>query len=143
MGTFSAYLEQRALDHYFGSTGNSTGPALWVGLCTTDITGEGAEYVGKEPSTITGYTRVSVTNTSSNFTAAETSGGKSVKYNTAVWTFPVVSCSSWAHVTFAFISDTSSEAGNMLAWGELTVHKDLDAGDTASFAVNSFKITCD
>jgi hypothetical protein len=113
-----------------------------VGLCTTDITSSGAEYVGKEPQT-TEYIRFAVSNTSSNFTAAETSVGKAVKYNTAAWTFEPVTCSSWAHVTFAFICDTSSAEGNLLCWGELTVHKDLDAGDTASFAVNSFKITLD
>jgi len=143
MGTFGAYLEQKALDRFFGSTGAFTAPTLFVGLCTTDITSSGAEYVGKEPSTITGYLRVSVTNTSSNFTATETSGGKGVKFNSAAWTFPVVSCSSWAHVTYAFISDTSSQEGNLYCWGELTAHKDLDSGDTASFAANAFKITLD
>jgi hypothetical protein len=146
-GTFGFYLEQHALDRYFGSTGAFTGSSsLWVGLTSEVITSSGQEFIGKEPSTLTGYTRVHVSNTSSNFTAAETSGGKGVKFNTAAWTFPVVAASSWPEVLYAFISDTSSEAaatGNMLCWGSLTAAKNLDVGDTASFAVSAFKITLD
>ena len=143
MGTFGAYLEQKVLDEAFGKTDFVAPTPLYFGLCTTDITSSGGEYVGKEPSTVTSYARVAITNTATNFTMAETSGGKGVKYNAVAISFPAVTCSSWAHVTYAFVSDTSSNEGNLMAWGELTVHKDLDAGDTASFAVKSFKITLD
>jgi hypothetical protein len=147
-GTFGEYLEAKVLQHVFGSTGAWTASTgLFFGLCTTDISSSGGEYTGKEPSTVTGYTRVYLANTSSNFSLPTTTGTGSTaataQYNAVVITFPTVTASSWAHVTHAFVSDTSSQVGNMLCFGELTAHKDLDAGDTASFAANSFKITLD
>lgn len=143
MGTFGAYLEQRVLDHVFGSTGAWTAStSLYFGLCTTDVTSSGYEYSGKEPAT-TDYARVAITNTSSNFTAAETSGGVGVKYNAVAITFSAVTCSSWATVTYAFITATSSTNAPTIAWGALTTSKDVGVGDTASFAANAFKITLD
>jgi len=153
-GTFSAYIEQQVLDGMMGSTKvigawvNST--MLYFGLCTTDITSTGGstgyEFVGKEPSTVTGYQRVAIANSAAtNYSMAETSGAVSVKYNNVAITFPTVAASSWGHVTHAFVCDSSSSTTTekMLCYGELTVHKDLDVGDTASFSTGSFKITLD
>jgi len=143
MGTFGAYLEQYVLDHIWGSTGARTAPAtLFFGLCTTDITSSGGEYVGKEPSTAGAYLRVEITNTSSNFTAAETSADVGVKYNAVAITFAQFTTAS-TEITYAFVCDTSSAEGNLLAWGALTTSKTLASGDTASFAANAFKITLD
>jgi len=145
MGTFGEYLEAKVLDEAFGATAFAASSSLFFGLCTTDITSSGGEYVGTEPSSLTGYQRVEIDNVSSNFTAAATSNTCSIKFNNVAITFPVVAASSWDTVTHAFVCDTSScaDAGNLYCWGELTVHKDLDVGDTASFAANSFKITLD
>ena len=154
-GTFSAYMEQQVLDGMMGSTKvigawvNST--SLFFGLCTTDISSSGVtsggwEFVGKEPSTITLYQRVPIHNSNAtNYSMAETSGAVSVKYNNVAITFPTVAGSSWAHVTHVFVCDSSSctNTEKMLCYGELTVHKDLDVGDTASFSTGSFKITLD
>jgi hypothetical protein len=143
MGTFGAYLEQYVLDHIWGSTGARTAPAtLYFGLCTTDISSSGEEYVGKEPSTAGAYARVAITNTSSNFTTAETSGGVGVKYNAVAITFPQFTTASTT-ITYAFCVTASCSTGSLLCWGALTTSKTLASGDTASFAANAFKITLD
>jgi hypothetical protein len=143
MGTFGEFLEKAVLNEAFGKTAWTAPDPLYFGLSAVAVSASGGEYIGNEPSTLTGYTRVQTTNTSTNFTAAATSDTRCIKFNNIAITFPIVAASSWPHISYAFVCDTSSAEGNLLCWGELTVHKDLDVGDTASFAANSFKITLD
>ena len=152
MGTFGAYLEQMLLDSAFGKVAFTASTSLYIGLCTAAVNSTSTS-ISTEPSTLTGYTRVAVTNTTTNWDLAETSGAYSIKVNLGSLTFPVVAGSSWPNVAYAFVCDTSSNTNfaatatstqsGLYAWGALTTDKDLAVGDTASFAAAAFKITLD
>lgn len=130
-GSFSDFLENELLDHVFGNAAYSAPATLYVGLYTVAPTdsGGGTEVTGGS------YARVSVTNNATNFPAA--SGG--AKANGTAVTF-VQATANWGNVVAFGIFDASS-AGNLLAWADLTAAKDVDNGDTASFAVGDIDIT--
>lgn len=132
-GSFSNYLELELLDHVFGAAAYSAPATLYVALftATPSDAGGGTEVSGNN------YSRVSVTNNSTNFPAAS-SGAKS---NGAAITFPQAS-GSWGVVTQFGIFDAST-SGNLLVWGDLTASKTVDSGDTVSFAIGDLDITLD
>lgn len=132
MSSFSDYLENKLLDHVFRGTAFTSPTTLYVGLYTTAPTdaGGGTEVSG------TNYARVSVT-ASTTFAAASSGATQTV----AAVTFPQAG-GSWGTVTAFGIFDQGS-GGNLLAWGELTLAKLIQNGDTASFAVGDIDITLD
>lgn len=132
MGSFTDYLENRTLDHFFGGVASTPPATLYVGLSTSTITDAGGNIT--EPSG-NGYARVAVTNNATNFPAA--SGG--AKSNGTAITFPQAS-GSWGTVIDFFIADASS-GGNILGYGTLTVSKAVTSGDTLSFAIGELDIT--
>lgn len=132
MGSFADFLENKLLDHAFGGSDYTRAATLYIGLSTTTITDAGGNIT--EPSG-NNYSRVSVTNNSTNFPAA--SGG--AKSNGTAITFPQAS-GSWGTVTDFFISDASS-GGNILGYGALTTSKAVTNGDTVSFAIGDLDIT--
>lgn len=129
----SNYLEDKLLDHVLGG-GDYTRPAtVYVALYTTAPTdsGGGTEVSGGD------YTRVAVTNNSTNWPAA--SGG--AKSNGADITFPQATA-GWGTVVAAGILDNST-GGNLLYYGNLTVSKTVNAGDTFRFHTGNFTVTED
>lgn len=131
MGSFVDYLENRALDHFFGGAASTPPATLYVGLSTTTITDAGGNIT--EPSG-NNYSRVAVTNNSTNFPNA--SGG--AKSNGTAITFPTAS-GPWGTVTDFFLSDNSS-GGNIYVAGALTASKAVGTSDTVSFAVGDFDL---
>lgn len=130
----SNYLENEILDHILGG-GDYTRPAtVYIGLSTADPGEAGATLA--EPSG-NNYSRVSVTNNSTNFPAA--SGG--VKSNGTDITFPTPS-GSWGTVTHVVVFDASS-GGNMLFWGALTVSKAINTDDDVVFPATTLTFTED
>lgn len=138
--SFTDFLEKELLDHVFG--GNTAGnvytpPAtLYVGLSTTAPQEDGTGIT--EPSG-GNYARVSVANTSTNWSAA--TGNPSTKSNAQPVTFPQANA-SWGTVSHFFISDASS-GGNIIVKGALTTSKAVGANDTPSFAAGDISVVLD
>ncbi len=132
MGSFTDYLENRVLNHFFGGTASTAPTPLYLGLSTTTIADDGSNIT--EPSG-NNYSRVSITNNSTNWPNA--SGG--AKANGVAFDFPQAS-GSWGTVIDFFLSDASS-GGNIYAYGTLTVAKAVSSGDTLSFAIGELDIT--
>jgi hypothetical protein len=120
------------LDHVFAGSAYTAPTTLYVGLYTTAPTdsGGGTEVSGGN------YSRVAVT-PSSTFAAA-TNGATT---NTATITFPTASANWGTVVAFGIFS--LSTAGDMLAYADLTLSKQVQNGDTASFAIGDIDITLD
>lgn len=134
MGSFSDYLEDALLDHIFG-TGEGQSlvyaqPAKWVALCTTEPTDVSTGSNIAEPSSPS-YGRVRV------HTWDESSGGATE--NTGDITFGTASA-DWGTILSFAICDAET-AGNVLAYGDLTISKSVQSGDTPKFASGDLDIT--
>ena len=132
-GSKSDYLENVLLDEVLGGADYTPPATVYLALFTAapSDSGGGTEVSGG------GYTRVAVTNNSTNFPAA--SGGS--KSNGVDMTFPQATA-DWGTVVAFAIFDAST-AGNMLYWGDLTTSKTINDGDTAKFAAGDITITED
>lgn len=131
-GSFSDYLELKLLDHVFSGTAYTAPTTLYVGLYTSAPTdaGGGTEVSGNN------YSRVSCT-PSTTFGSASSGAITTI----AAVTFPQAS-GSWSTVVAFGIFDQAT-SGNLIAWGDLTVAKLIQTGDTASFAAGDIDITLD
>lgn len=129
----SNYLESIILDHILGNTAYSAPATVYIGLHTADPgeTGATAELSGGN------YSRVAVTNNSTNWPAA--SGGS--KSNGTAINFPTPS-GTWGTVTHWSIWDASS-SGNCLFSGALSTSKTINSGDPVSFAISALTVTAD
>lgn len=132
-GSKSNYLELELLDHVLGGADYTRPATVYVALFTVDPSdaGGGTECTGGS------YIRKSVTNNDTNWPAA----AAGAKANGTDITF-IEATASWGTVTAMGIFDAES-AGNLLYWGELTVDKAIDNGDTAKFATGDIDITED
>ena len=132
-GSKSDYLEDVLLDEVLGGADYTPPATVYLALFTAapSDSGGGTEVSGG------GYTRVAVTNNSTNWPAA--SGGS--KSNGVDMTFPQATA-DWGTVVAFAIFDAST-AGNMLYWGDLTTSKTINDGDTAKFAAGDITITED
>lgn len=133
MAGFTDYLENEVLDHLFGAATYTSPTTLYVGLCTS--VSESGTITG-EPSS-GAYARVAVTNNATNFPAA-VSGAKS---NGTVIEFPEATA-AWGTMSVFFLASAAT-AGNVLAYGDLTVPKAVAIGDTPKFNVGTLTITLD
>lgn len=132
----TSYFENLILDAILGDDHGANIPAtVYVGLFTSqpDDGGAGDEV----PTSGTGYSRVSVTNNSTNWPIA-TDGQKS---NGVKIQFPLA-VSSWGDITHFGIFD-DAEDGNLLVYGEVATPTTPDVGNAPFFAVASLFITCD
>lgn len=132
-GSLALYAELKVLELIVGKTAFST-PTAYVGLFTVIPTHEdgtgGTECAGGN------YVRKSTAGADWSTAAA----GHIDNANDI--TFVEASGSNWGNVKAFALFDAES-GGNMIAWGELDVAKDVDIGDTAKFAANEFDITLD
>ncbi len=124
----SDYLEDKLIDHILRNTAFPTpGTNIWIGLYTADPSDSG----GGTPVSGGSYARVQVTAWDA------PSGGATA--NTNAITFPTATA-NWGLVCAIGIFDAST-AGNLLMWGELTVDKQVDLGDTFSIAAGDLDIS--
>ncbi len=133
--SFTDYLENKVLDHVWGSVAYAAPANLYVGLSTTAPADDGSNIT--EPPGANGYARVQTPNDLTNWPAA--SAG--VKQNGTEVQFPTAT-GSWGTVTYFFISD-AAVGGNIIGSGSLTTPKTVDNGDTVSFAIGDLSITLD
>lgn len=136
MGSFSDYAENAILDHVTGKTA-FTKPTAYVGLKTADPTDDNSG--GTEPTIATGgYARVATTGA----TWDAASGGAVA--NAAAISFPT-STAAWStaatNLTHFIIMDAAT-AGNLLAHGELTTPRAVNAANIIlEFAIGDLDIT--
>ena len=132
-GSKADFLENKLLDHVLGAATYTPPVTVYIALYTVapSDAGGGTEVTGGS------YARVAVTNNATNFPAA-TAGAKS---NGTVITFPAATA-SWGTVV-AHAELDAPTGGNFLYWGDLTVSKAINSGDTASFAVGDLDFTED
>lgn len=136
-GSKSNYLESALLDHVYGG-GNFTRPVtVYIALYTVapSDAGGGTEVSGSD---WTNYARVAVTNNATNWPAA--SG--SPKANGTAFDFGVAAISNPVHVVAFGILDGAG-ANNLLHWGDLTAHRDIEDGDPVQFPIGALSITED
>ena len=132
-GSKSDFLELELLDHVLGNAAYSAPATVYIALFTAAPTdaGGGTEVTGGS------YERFAVTNNATNWPAAA-AGAKS---NGTAFTF-VTATANWGTVVAFGIFDALT-VGNLLYWGDLTVNKAVNSGDTASFAVGDIDVTED
>lgn len=133
MSKMSDYLEVELRKHIF-RTGSFTKPAaLYISLHTADPTDTAA---GAEAN-YTGYARVQRDPLDANWTAASATDGNTD--NAAALTFGV--CTAGSNTVTHFGIWDALAAGNMLAYGTLTVSQVINVGVTPSFAIGALDIT--
>lgn len=133
-GSKSDYLEDAVLDHMLGGPDFTRPVTVYMALFTVAPAdaGGGTEVTGGD------YERLAVTNNATNFPAS--SGG--AKSNGTEFVFITANGADWGEcVAWSFFDALT--AGNQLHWGDLTVSKTVDDGDTAKFPIGSLDFTED
>lgn len=120
MGSFSDYLENKVLDHIYGTSVFTPPATVYMGLSTADPTDSGA---GMAEPTGNNYARKAIP-----FAAA---ANRSIAQN-AIVTFNQAS-GAWGTASHWGVFDQLA-GGNMLAYGALTVNKTIVNGNTPSIA---------
>lgn len=135
MAGFVDNVEQALLDHFLTDPAYSPPATMYLGLSSTTPTEAGGNFT--EPSG-GAYARVS---TAAADWSAASGTAPATKTTTATKTFPTATAdwASAANLTHFGLFDASS-AGNLLAWGALTVAKPVLNGDTASFAAGALTL---
>lgn len=133
-GNFTHFLRDNLLDEVFGGE-SYTPPAeleIALGLETSDPQDDGT---GFNEVTAASYERVVVANNLTNWATAL----NGFKTNDTDFEFPEAQ-ENWGNIThFAIFDDTLDD--NMLAWGELTIAKEVQEGDVAIFRAGDIEIT--
>lgn len=137
--SFSNFLRESLLDEVFGGQDYTPSTNLEFALSTTAPNDDGTGVT--EPTN--GYSRVTEANDLTTWNAAATTDGGTPsgfteKTNAIEIVFPEAT-GNWGTVThFAIYDDT---VGNeFLGWGELTVSKTIEVGDTARFDIGDLVI---
>lgn len=128
----TTYLANKLIDHQLGKAAY-TMPTVYFALSSTTPTLAGGNVT--EPSGGS-YARVATSAATYNSAAAGTTT------NAAAITFPTASA-DWltgSNLTYGVLYDAST-AGNVLAYGVLTVAKNALNGDTISIAAGQFSVT--
>lgn len=149
-GKVGDYLEAKLLDAVFGGgasqtqfTGNAT---LYIGVSTAASPASDSTLLANEPTSTGNYSRIAVTNNSTNFPAATGTNPATKKLHVS-FSFPA-SNAAWSTGATAlqsfFIADSATlAAGNVLWSGPLTPSTDAvnGTGVTLSFAVDALQFT--
>jgi hypothetical protein len=127
-------LENSVLDAILGGSTTYMPDPIYIGLMTSEPNDDGTGVV--EPSGGS-YARVSVANNLTQWPAA--SGGQ--KSNANAIEFPTATA-AWGVITHYGIFNAVS-GGNLLAFGALTVSKDVQDTDIFSFLATTFVVALD
>jgi len=138
MGSFSDFLENALINHVFATAGSHhtyARPTLYIALCTTTVTDSMTGSTITEADGITGgaYARTIC----QTWDVALSAGADTE--NTVEITFPTATA-AWGTILDFAICDAAT-AGNMLAYGTLSVSKSVAQGDTPKFAVGDLDVT--
>lgn len=135
MAGFVDTVERALLDHFLTDAAYTPPATMYIALSTTTPTEAAGNFT--EPSS-GAYARVS---TAAADWSAASGTAPAVKTTTATKTFPTATgdWSAGADMTYFGLYDAST-AGNLLAFGLLTVAKPVLNGDTASFPAGSLTL---
>jgi hypothetical protein len=132
MAALSNYAENKIIDQLFRGQAFTFPTTLYVGLYTAapSETGGGTEVSGGS------YARVAVTANMTNWAGTQAAGSTTASSGTSgttsnniAVTFPAPTA-SWGVITSVGIFDAAT-AGNMLIYGNLTISKTVNNGDSA------------
>lgn len=138
-GSKSNYLSKKLLDEVLGATDFTAPVTVWAALWTATIDDTSTGSTAGEAA-YTSYTRVSITNNTTNFPAS-TGSTTATKNNANAITFPASTGGS-ATVTFFVLIDSASGAGNILYWCSVTSTA-IATGDVPQVAASGLTITED
>lgn len=130
---FSDYQEKRTLDNVFGAVAATPAVTYYISLHTANPGQAGANEVASANN----YSRVAVTNNSTNF--PNSSGSPATKSIGAAINFPTPS-GSWGTATHFGIWDAST-AGNFVTGAALTSSQAIGLNNTVSFAIGAMTFT--
>lgn len=132
MSSFSDYTENKVLDHIVGKTSFTMPSTVAVALYTAAPSDSGG---GTEVTNANNYSR----KTTAGADWAAASGGATSNANALTFATP---SGSWGTVThFGILDSATHGAGNLLAWGALSVSQAIGTGNTVSFAAGDLDIT--
>ncbi len=126
------------LNHALGAAVNTPDVTLYLALFSVAC----ADGAAGTEATGTGYARVAITNNATNFPAATGSTTPVAKSLHIQFAFPTAGAdwSAAANQVGWGLFDASS-AGNLVAYGPLTVAKPVLSGDTPTFAADALSFT--
>jgi hypothetical protein len=134
---FGNFVDQKVMQLVFGGTAYTPGSTYTVGLSTTTVVNDGTGIT--EPSG-NAYARVSVANTTAQWTTASVAGGGYQASNTNAINFPTAT-GSWGTVTDWFIMDgTSLVAFGKIQVGGTNTSQTISNGNTISFGAGQLVI---
>lgn len=142
-GSKSDYMEKVILDLVFGATAFTSPSTLYLALSTAAYSDAATGTSMTEVGAGVGYTRLAVTNNTTNWPNA-TGTSPATKANGTAMTFATAT-GAWAGgspILSFYVVDAAS-AGNILYGGDLTVSKTIASGDTATFAIGAITVTED
>lgn len=133
-GTKSDFLENEILDHILSAATYTAPVTTYIGLWTATLSDTSTGSTAGEVSGGT-YARVALTNNATNWPASSAgakSNGIAIDFGTAT--------ANWGTVTHFAILDAAT-LGNILYWGDLTVSKVINSGDSAQFPVGDLDVS--
>lgn len=137
MSGFTDTVEQALLDHFLTDPAYTPPATMYLALSTTTPTEAGGNFT-EQTIGVGAYARVS---TAAADWSAASGTAPAVKTTTAVKTFPTATATWVAGASFTYFGlYDAATAGNLLAFGALTVAKPVLNGDTASFAAGALTI---
>jgi len=141
--SFTNYAEMQILNNLLGNASGPWGGTVYIGVSTGDP-GESGSMASEPTIGVGGYARVPVVNNGTNWPAATSPGGVGTKKNGTAVVFPEATAqwSGGTAMSWFFIADAAS-GGNMLASGDITNDKVIDAGDTLRFDADTLVVTLD
>lgn len=138
-GSKSDYAEKIVLDLFLGASAYSAPGTVYLALSTAAYS-DAATGASMTEVSGSAYSRVAITNNSTNWPAASGTS-PATKSNGTTITFTTAT-GSWGTVLSGYVVDAASN-GNILYGGDLTVSKVISSGDTLSIAIGSFSATED
>lgn len=135
-GSVSDWAENKLLDHLVGKLSWTMVSPIYIGLWTATLSDTSTGSTAGEVSTSgTAYARQP---TGASHWESASSGHTQ---NASVITFPTATA-AWGTVTyFALLDQLATGGGNILAWADLDASKNIQTGDTASFAAGDLDVT--
>jgi hypothetical protein len=134
-GSFSEYCASAVLGHVVGKTA-FTEPTTYLALCTTLPTSASTGSTIVE-ATYTGYARIA---TSGDW-GSPTSATPCTIFNSSAITFAACTGSTSTIVGFALVDNSTTGAGNVLAWGSCSSTVISTTQTPATFAINALELT--
>lgn len=144
--SLSNYAEAKTLNHIFcGAESSWSATNIYVGLATAVNTDASITEVANSYA----YARVQISDTANSannkFAPITIDGSENGSITTdAQVTFATANGGDWGTVTHIGIWDSGTHgAGNLIAWGALTVSKTITDGDTFVISAGNLTITLD